>query len=348
MAPRSLAGQDEQLLAGIEHSRRIPVRRDTPEEFVSGDREDGDGVVVPLGDVELRLVGRQRQCIRRAPLGRRIRCGVAERGHDLLLLRIEDGDAIEAAEGDVEPRAGAIGQQRRRMAADRHAAGLEERAVATRAVHGDRVATPRRDVDPAVRCQLDRVRIVVGRQAIDHFPLGQVEHGQVVADVLDDVEILAVARHRHTGRIARAALVLFLLADDELALEGRGAVLPAVAVDRVVVAAGDVERFAVGRERRAIERRILRERLRDLPRGDVDDLDPLLAEAAENHDELLPARCREQRQRQATQLHGLADRVESDARGDRLRGTRGGERGGKDDAGQHGDGSGRRVAHTEC
>ena len=84
--------------------------------------------------------------------------------------------------------------------------------------------------------------------------------------------------------------------------------------------------MAVRRECDADERGVLIERLRHGAAGAVDDLDPLLSPTAEESDELIAVRRRDERERQvADRLRGL-DRIEQRAgrepallRGDRQR-----------------------------
>ena len=191
------------------------------------------------------------------------------------------------------------------MPPDTKATRGNERPVRLRAKDGDGVSTPGRHVDAAVARDLHGVRIMIRREPLHHLAGGDVDDGQAVADVFGDVDEARARCRGDAGGISRARLVRHLLSEHDPRAQFRRLAVPGVTVDGVVVAAGYVEHLSVGRERRAEKRSRLRDRLRDPQRLQIDDLDSLLAPAAEHHDQLLSARRGHHSHRHAPQIeHG--------------------------------------------
>lgn len=140
----------------------------------------------------------------------------------------------------------------------------------------------------------------------------------MVADVFRQVNEFPVGRDCDTRGIAGAGTVGSLrLRQFEFAGECRSAIFPGVNEKQIGVAARDVERMAVGRERDAIKCGILLQRLRDLPRLQVHDLDALLAPAAEHHHGFVAAGRNDEVERHAAELNGIAGRIKTNAGGKR-------------------------------
>src|SRR5207302_1071177 len=151
--------------------------------------------------------------------------------------------------------------------------------------------------DVIVRIDGDGIWITSRAYALDDRIRRRVEDRDSVTEVLRDEEPAAVMRQREAGGVDNAELLLllllllillfllFLLVQHD-ALGERGAfLLPRVAVDRIVVAAGRPQRMTVRREDDADERRDLRQELRDLASGAIHHLHPLLPPTAEKqHD----------------------------------------------------------------
>ena len=143
-------------------------------------------------------------------------------------------------------------------------------------------------------------------------PVAGVHHRQPIADVLGDIKEFSVGRERQSRRIACARAILrFCLRQFELVLDRRRPVFPGVDEKQVGVAAGDAEAMAVGREGGPVERAILEQRLRDLPRLQIDDLNALLAPAAEHDHGSVRFRREYEIDRQAAEVDRFAGGIES-------------------------------------
>jgi hypothetical protein len=199
------------------------------------------------------------------------------------------------------------------MAADAQPAAIGQGAVGEHAEHREGVASPGGNIDHAVGGNLHRQRIVIGREALHDLRRREIDDGDAVADVLRDVEEVPARRHGDAGRVAAAGLVRSFRRQHDAALERRDTVRPGVAMDHVVVAAGDVELAPVAREREAVEGRVLLQGLRDPARRQVDDLDALLAPAAQHHHRLAAARRERQPQRHAPEIHHVSRGIEAQA-----------------------------------
>src|SRR3984893_13548944 len=159
------------------------------------------------------------------------------------------------------------------MPTDLDPAEIRERSVCQNAEQRHRAAAPSR-ADTLIMICTNPSRDIAGRG---------VPHCEPIADILDDIKEFSVGRERQSRRIACARAVRrSCLRQFELVLEGGRAVFPCVDEEYVSVTTGDAEVMAVGREGGAVERTILEQRLRDLPRLQIDDLNALLAPAAEH------------------------------------------------------------------
>ena len=210
---------------------------------------------------------------------------------DLSQLRVDDGHAVATRERDVQLRS--PHRQRRRMPADLDPAEIRERSVRQNAELRHRAAAPSRDEHLTVRRERDAIGIMIGRKPLRDLTGRGVYHREPIADVFGDINEFSVGRERQSRRIACARAVRrFCLRQFELVLQRRGAVFPCIDEEHVGVAAGDAEAMAVGREGGAVECAILKQRLRDLPRLQIDDLNALLAPAAEHDHGSVPFQAR--------------------------------------------------------
>src|SRR5208337_753799 len=173
-------------------------------------------------------------------------------------------------------------------------------------------AAPSRDEHLTVRSERDAIGIMIGRKPLRDLAGRGVHHRKPIADVLGDIKEFSVWRERQSRRIACACAVRrFCLRQFEPVLEGGGAVFPCIDKDYVGVAAGDAEAMAVGREGGAVECAILEQRLRDLPRLQVNDLNALLTPAAEYHHSSVLFRREYKIDRQTAEVNRFAGRIES-------------------------------------
>jgi hypothetical protein len=133
---------------------------------------------------------------------------------------------------------------------------------------------------------------MIGRKPLRDLAGRGVHHCESITDVLGDVNEFSVGRECEARRIACArAVCRFCLRQLELVHERCRTVFPRIDKEHVRVAPRDPEASAVGREGGAIESSILEQRLRDLPRLQIDDLDALLAPAAQHDHGFILLRC---------------------------------------------------------
>src|SRR6516162_3460131 len=175
------------------------------------------------------------------------------------------------------------------MAANFNAPKISEPTVSENMKVGDGGATPGGDEEMAA-AEDDAVGVVIGGKALNDLACLWVYNREAIAYVLRHINELAARCNRNAAGIARARVVGRLhLGQFQFTRERRLAIFPRVNQEHIGVAAGDVERVAIGRERSAIECTVLEECLRNLPCLQIDDLDTLLTPAAEHHHSLVAA-----------------------------------------------------------
>src|ERR1043165_6433555 len=155
---------------------------------------------------------------------------------------------------------------------------------------------------------------MVRREPCDDALACEVYDGERVRYVLRDVQESPVARDRQSGGKTCAVLLRLLLSQEELINECGATVAPTVTEDRVLVAARDVERLAVGREGQAEESRWLRERLHNVSRRALYDLDALLAPAAQRDDKVAPIRRELHRERHVAHIERAPGSIQPGSR----------------------------------
>ena len=198
------------------------------------------------------------------------------------------------------------------MPANLDPAEIRERSVRQNAELRHRAAAPRRHKYLTVCRERDAIGIMIGGKPLRDLARRGVHHREPIADILGDINEFSVGRERQSRRIACARAVLRLcLCQFELVLERGRAVFPRIDEEHVGVAAGDAEVMAVGREGGAVECAILEQRLRDLPRLQIDDLNALLAPAAEHNHGSVLFRREYEIDRQAAEVDRIADGIES-------------------------------------
>jgi hypothetical protein len=237
------------------------------------ERNDGEGTVAAVGDVEGALVGREgeRVGVRPAQGGQ----GAGERvgrrdGGDAGELAgggdVDDADGVRAGVRDVEAATGAIEEKGRRLLPD----GDAPDDAARREVHLGELGVPLAAHErPVLAHHGDRPReLAAGPRLRDeaHVPAaraaGRVDHRQRIVLVLRDDESLARRRHGDPGRkgpllhaepaepVRRAVAELDRRFDGG-PLAARPGANPGA--DDLVGPAADVEALPVGRERHSAE-----------------------------------------------------------------------------------------------
>src|SRR5215813_2328077 len=158
------------------------------------------------------------------------------------------------------------------------------------------------------------VRVVIGGKALHNLTRSRVYHREAIADVLRHINELAARCDSDPGRIAGArALSGLRLSQFQFFGECRRPIFPRVNEKQIGVASGDIERVAVRRERRTVECAILQQCLGDLPALQIDNLNTLLAPAAEHHYSLITTESRYYIERHAAKLDCLTHSIKADA-----------------------------------
>src|SRR6516225_10949963 len=200
------------------------------------------------------------------------------------------------------------------MAANFNAPKISEPAASENMKVGDGGAAPGGDEEMAVAAEDDAVGVVTGGKALNDLARLWVSHREAIAYVLRHINELAARCNRNAAGIARARAVGRLhLGQFQFTRERRLAIFPRVNKEHIGVAAGDVERVAVGRERSAKECAVLEECLRNLPCLQIDDLDTLLTPTAEHHHSLVAAERGHDIERHAAELYRITHAIEADA-----------------------------------
>src|ERR1043166_2819362 len=160
----------------------------------------------------------------------------------------------------------------------------------------------------------DAIGVVIGGKSLYDLARRGVYDSKAIANVLCHVNKLAVRRDCKARRIAGAHTVSSLCCGQfEFIRECGCAILPLINEERIGVAARDVQRAVVRREGSAVERAILWRCLRDLPRLQVNDLDALLAPAAEHDNGFVQAVRDHGVKRHAAKIDSIANRTEAHA-----------------------------------
>src|SRR6516165_9642921 len=176
------------------------------------------------------------------------------------------------------------------MAANFNAPKIREPAVSENMKVGDGGGAPGGDVEMAVAAEDDAVGVVIGGKALNDLARLWVYNREPIAYIFRHINELAARCNRNAAGIACARAVGRLhLGQLQFTREGRLAIFPCVNKQQIGIAAGNVERVAVGRESSAIECAVLDECLRNLPCLQIDNLDTLLTPATEHHHSLVAA-----------------------------------------------------------
>src|SRR5581483_812502 len=158
----------------------------------------------------------------------------------------------------------------------------------------------------------DAIRIVIGGETLYYLSGRCIYDCKSIRNVLRHINELAVRCDCDARRIARACIIGRLrLSECEFLRYRRAAIFPGVNEERIGVAAGDIECVALRREGRAVKCAVLQQRLRDLARLEVDDLNTLFAPAPQYHHSLVAARAGYDVKRHAAKLNHGTDRIQA-------------------------------------